>query len=374
MIKRKIIFFIYINIEILLYKKILSNDYPYYSFDYKNLVNKGNNKNLMNEEITIENDFIVKIICNIYNKYLNNQKYDIIQALININEYSSNNTPQKNIELIFKLVNIIPLIMKFFKENLPNFSNLKKKFELEKNIIKNEELEEEIKISSQELSKLCDGMISSTPDIVKIFQAPLGVVNKYTQYKFNIVQFQKEDFYNLLIEDDFLCKLRKDFEYVDKIIEILKNDFNIEKQESLKIKSILSKLNKSDFDEKEKEEIMDNIFFNVQNIIKKDKEIDIDDLVNYINEKDEKKTKKKKKNKKKKENIINDNIIGVKKIENKNNSIEYKNNEIKNDENIDDDIELIKDCFRKGTVNANNICKIKVLFSEKWVSDLGKMK
>ena len=82
--------------------------------------------------------------------------------------------------------------MKFFKENLPNFSNLKKKFELEKNIIKNEELEEEIKISSQELSKLCDGMISSTPDIVKIFQAPLGVVNKYTQYKFNIVQFQKD--------------------------------------------------------------------------------------------------------------------------------------------------------------------------------------
>ena len=157
-------------------------------------------------------------------------------------------------------------------------------------------------------------------------------------------------------------------------MKLLKNDFNIEKQESLKIKSILSKLNKSDFDEKEKEEIMDNIFFNVQNIIKKDKEIDIDDLVNYINEKDEKKTKKKKKNKKKKENIINDNIIGVKKIENKNNSIEYKNNEIKNDENIDDEIELIKDSFRKGTVNANNICKIKVLFSEKWVSDLGKMK
>ena len=351
-----------------------TNDFNYCSF--MSFMNKGNDKNIMNE-----NDLLIKIICNVYNKNLNNykQNFELATELLNINKYSVNNTKQKNIELIYRLVNIIPLIMKCFKENLPNFSVLKKKFESKKNIIKNEALEEEIKIASQELSKLCDGIISSSSDIIQIFKLPLLVVNKYTQCKFNIIQFQKEEFYNLLIKDNFLCELRKDFEYVDKIIEILKKDFNIEKEESIKIKNILkeelSKYN-INFEEKEKEIIMDRICFYIQNVNKKFEEIDIDDLVNYINAKDENKTKKKKKNKKnkkKKDNIINDNIINDNNnnYENKNNFIENKNNEEqKIKENDVDAIEEIKESFRNATVNAQNICKINGSFSKKWVSNL----
>ena len=318
-----------------------TNGFNYCSF--MSFMNDGNEKNIMNE-----NELLIKIICNVYNKNLNNykQNFELATELLNINKYSVNNTKQKNIELIYRLVNIIPLIMKFFKENLPNFSVW---------------------------------IISSSSDIIQIFKLPLLVVNKYTQCKFNIIQFQKEEFYNLLIKDNFLCELRKDFEYVDKIIEILKKDFNIEKEESIKIKKILkeelSKYN-INFDEKEKEVITDRIWFYIQNVNKKVEEIDIDDLVNYINAKDENKTKKKKKNKKnkkKKDNIINDNIISDNNNnnENKNNFIENKNNEEqKIKENDVDAIEEIKESFRNATVNAQNICKINGSFSKKWVSNL----
>ena len=378
----------------------VNNDANLYSFDYSimNFLNKENN-NLVNNiysndgnfSIKIENDFIVKIICNVYNKHLNNQKFDLAQPMINITNYSVNNSKQINLELINKLINIIPLVMKFCKEHLQTFSFIKKKFELDGNtFVKNKSLEEKIKISTEELSKLCDGIIASTSDIIKIFQSPLGVVNKFTKSNFDIVQFQKEEFYNLLIEDEFLNKLRKDFDYVDKIIEILKIDFAIEKQESIRIKKVLkdelmkfknSNENNENLLMKEKEDIMDKISFNVQNIINQDsnKKIDIDDLVKYINEKDGKKTnKKKKKNKKKKDNSINNNDLID--INNNNCNENNKNNENKNNEdnnlndNNFDEIDQIKKSFRDSTVDANKICKIKVTFSKKWINRLGNLK
>ena len=376
----------------------IKNDESFCSFDYSivNFLNKGNN-NLVNNIITngenfsikIENDLIVKIICNVYNKHLNDQKFDLTQPMINITNYSVNNSKQINLELVNKLVNIIPLIMKFCKEHLQTFSFLKKKFESDGNtFVKNKSFEEKIKISTEELSKLCDGIIASTSDIIKIFRSPLGVVNKFTKSNFDIVQFQKEEFYNLLIEDEFLNKLRKDFDYVDKIIEILKIDFAIEKQESIRIKKVLKdelmKFKNSYEDNekllmKEKEDIMDKISFNVKNIINQDsnQKIDIDDLVKYINEKDGKKTnKKKKKNKKKKDiQIINNDLI-----DNNNNNENNKNNENKNDEdntlndNNFDEIDQIKKSFRDNTVDANKICKIKVTFSKKWINSLRNLK
>ena len=378
----------------------VNNDANLYSFDYSimNFLNKENN-NLVNNiysndgnfSIKIENDFIVKIICNVYNKHLNNQKFDLAQPMINITNYSVNNSKQINLELINKLINIIPLVMKFCKEHLQTFSFIKKKFELDGNtFVKNKSLEEKIKISTEELSKLCDGIIASTSDIIKIFKSPLGIVNQFTKSNFDIVQFQKEEFYNLLIEDEFLNKLRKDFDYVDKIIEILKIDFAIEKQESIKIKKVLkdelmkfknSNENNENLLMKEKEDIMDKISFNVQNIINQDsnKKIDIDDLVKYINEKDGKKTnKKKKKNKKKKDNSINNNDLID--INNNNCNENNKNNENKNNEdnnlndNNFDEIDQIKKSFRDGTVDANKICKIKVTFSKKWINRLGNLK
>ena len=378
----------------------VNNDANLYSFDYSimNFLNKENN-NLVNNiysndgnfSIKIENDFIVKIICNVYNKHLNNQKFDLAQPMINITNYSVNNSKQINLELINKLVNIIPLIMKFCKEHLQTFSFIKRQFESDGNtFVKNKSLEEKIKISTEELSKLCDGIIASTSDIIKIFQSPLGVVNKFTKSNFDIVQFQKEEFYNLLIEDEFLNKLRKDFDYVDKIIEILKIDFAIEKQESIRIKKVLkdelmkfknSNENNENLLMKEKEDIMDKISFNVQNIINQDsnKKIDIDDLVKYINEKDGKKTnKKKKKNKKKKDNSINNNDLID--INNNNCNENNKNNENKNNEdnnlndNNFDEIDQIKKSFRDSTVDANKICKIKVTFSKKWINRLGNLK
>ncbi len=380
----------------------INNDASFYSFDYSimNFLNKGNN-NLVNNvfsngenfSIKIENDFIVKIICNVYNKHLNNQKFDLAQPMINITNYSVNNSKQINLELINKLVNIIPLIMKFCKEHLQTFSFIKRQFESDGNtFVKNKSLEEKIKISTEELSKLCDGIIASTSDIIKIFQSPLGVVNKFTKSNFDIVQFQKEEFYNLLIEDEFLNKLRKDFDYVDKIIEILKIDFAIEKQESIRIKKVLKdellKFKNSYEDNekllmKEKEDIMDKISFNVQNIINQDsnKKIDIDDLVKYINEKDGKKTnKKKKKNKKKKDiPIINTDLIdniNNNNINNENNKNNENNNEEQNNlnDNNFDEIDQIKKSFRDNTVDANKICKIKVTFSKNWINRLGNLK
>ena len=378
----------------------VNNDANLYSFDYSimNFLNKENN-NLVNNiysndgnfSIKIENDFIVKIICNVYNKHLNNQKFDLAQPMINITNYSVNNSKQINLELINKLINIIPLVMKFCKEHLQTFSFIKKKFELDGNtFVKNKSLEEKIKISTEELSKLCDGIIASTSDIIKIFKSPLGIVNQFTKSNFDIVQFQKEEFYNLLIEDEFLNKLRKDFDYVDKIIEILKIDFAIEKQESIRIKKVLKdelmKFKNSYEDNekllmKEKEDIMDKISFNVKNIINQDsnQKIDIDDLVKYINEKDGKKTnKKKKKNKKKKDNSINNNDLID--INNNNCNENNKNNENKNNEdnnlndNNFDEIDQIKKSFRDSTVDANKICKIKVTFSKKWINRLGNLK
>ena len=132
---------------------------------------------------------------------------------------------------------------------------------------------------------------------------------------------------------------------------------------------------------KEKEDIMDKISFNVQNIINQDsnKKIDIDDLVKYINEKDGKKTnKKKKKNKKKKDNSINNNDLID--INNNNCNENNKNNENKNNEdnnlndNNFDEIDQIKKSFRDSTVDANKICKIKVTFSKKWINRLGNLK